>query len=85
MACVTMRVCAHYARSRADSYLFKVAVLAGPLFGVLVVNDVKRGLPLLQLQTFNLRLQLIELLLQVLALLHVLNPKHDQSEGWERV
>lgn len=53
-------------------------MLAGPLLGVLVVYDVQRSLPLFQLQTFNLRLQLIELLLQVLALLHVLDPKHDE-------
>ena len=75
----------HHASGRADSYLFKVAVLAGPLLGVLVVNDVQRSLSLFQLQTFDLCLQLIQLLLQVLALLHVLDPKHDQIADWKTV
>lgn len=77
--------CVHHASSQTDRYLFKVAVLAGSLLGVLVVNDVQRSFPLFQLQTFNLRLQLIQLLLQVFALLHVLDPKHDQIAGWEAV
>lgn len=61
--------------------LFEVALLVGPLLGVLVVDDVQRRLPLLQLQAFDLRLQLVELLLQVFALLHVLHPKGDSGEG----
>lgn len=79
LQCVLL--CVHRASSRADSYLLKVALLAGPLLCVLVVNDVQRCLPLFQLQAFNLRLQLIQLLLQVLALLHVLDPKHHQIAG----
>lgn len=62
-------------------YLFKVAVLAGPLLRVLVMNDVQRSLPLLQLQTFDLSLQLIQLLLQVFALLHVLHSIQGQAQG----
>lgn len=61
--------------------LFEVALLVGPLLGVLVVDDVQRRLPLLQLQAFDLRLQLVELLLQVFALLHVLHPEGDRGEG----
>lgn len=65
-------------QEQLSRYLFKVAVLAGPLLGVLVVDDVQRTLPLFQLQTFNLRLQLVQLLLQVLALFHVFDPKHGR-------
>ena len=56
-------------------HLFEVAVLAGALLGVVVVEDVQGGLALLQLQGLDLRLQLFPLLLQVLALLHVLHPE----------
>lgn len=73
----------HTMGSRACSYLFKVAVLAGPLLCVLVVNDVQRSLSLFQLQTFDLRLQLIQLLLQVLALFHVLHPEHRRRADEE--
>lgn len=59
--------------------LFEVALLVGPLLRVLVVDDVQRRLPLLQLQAFDLRLQLVELLLQVFALLHVLHPEGEQG------
>lgn len=72
-----MRVCC------ADRYLFKVAVFAGPLLGVLVVDDVQRSLPLFHLQTLDLGLELIELLLQVFALLHVLHPEHGQTSRSE--
>lgn len=58
-------------------YLFKVALLAGPLLCVLVVNDVQRSLSLFQLQTFDLCLQFIQLLLQVFAFLHIFHPKDD--------
>lgn len=61
------------------NHLFKVALLAGALLSVLVVNDVQRGLPLFQLQAFNFCLQLVELLLQVLALFHVLHPGHGHN------
>ena len=70
-----------HASSQAEIYLFKVAVLAGPLLGVLVVNDVQRSLSLFHLQTLNLCLQLIQLLLQVLALLHVLHSEQDHITG----
>lgn len=63
--------------------LFEVALLVGALLGVLVVDDVQRRLPLLQLQALDLRLQLVELLLQVLALLHVLHPGGDRGEGYK--
>lgn len=62
-------------------YLFKVAVLAGALLCVLVVYDVQRSFSVFQLEAFDLRLQLVQLLLQVLALLHVLHPKHRQIAG----
>lgn len=61
------------------NHLFKVALLAGALLSVQVVNDVQRGLPLFQLQAFNFCLQLVQLLLQVLALLHVLHPGHGHK------
>lgn len=61
----------------AGGYLLKVAVLAGPLLGVLAVDDVQRSLPLFRLQALNLRLQLA----QLLALLHVLHPEHGQTAG----
>lgn len=71
-----MLQCVCYISSRAGSwYLFKVAVLAGPLLAVLVVDDVQRSLSLLHLQTLDLCLQLVQLLLQVFALLHVLHPE----------
>lgn len=50
-------------------------MLAGPLLCVLVVNDVQSSLSLFELQTLDLGLQFVQLLLQVLALLHVLHPK----------
>lgn len=63
--------------------LFEVALLVGSLLGVLVVDDVQRRLPLLQLQALDLRLQLVELLLQVFALLHVLHPEGDGGKGYK--
>lgn len=64
--------------------LFEVALLVGSLLGVLLVDDVQRRLPLLQLQAFDLRLQLVELLLQVFALLHVLHPVGDGERRLQR-
>lgn len=66
-------------KKKKKKNLLKVALLAGALFGVLVVNDVQRRLPLFQLQAFNFCLQLVQLLLQVLALLHVLHPEHGHN------
>lgn len=57
-------------------------MLASSLLGVVVVDHVQRGLALLQLQALDLRLQLIQLLLEVLALLHVLHPSTGGEGGW---
>lgn len=81
LPCCVWRTHASVGHSVSPANLFEVALLVGPLLGVLVVDNVQRRLPLLQLQALDLRLQLVELLLQVLALLHVLHPGGDTSEG----
>lgn len=66
-------------RSRGARYLSHGAVLAAgatPLRAL--VQGVQGRLPLFELQGLDLRLELVELLLQVLALLHVL---HSAAEG----
>ena len=62
-------------RSRAARYLFDGAVLAAAAtpVGALAVQHVQGRLPLFESQGLDLGLELVELLLQVLALLHVLH------------
>lgn len=55
-------------------------MLAVASAGILVVQYIQSCLSLLQLQRLDFSLQLIQLLLQVLALLHILYPStHKQS------
>lgn len=63
---------------KVKAHLFEVALLAGASLGILVMQDVQMRLSLLKLQELDLGLQLIQLLLQVFALLHVLHPKHTE-------
>lgn len=69
--CVRVCVCLRSYRA----YLFEVAVLAGALLSVLVVEYIQGRFSLLQLQRLDLCLQLIQLLLKVLTLLHILHPE----------
>ena len=76
-------------RSRAARYLFDGAVLAAAAtpVGALAVQHVQGRLPLLESQGLDLGLELVELLLQVLALLHVFHPAGERtsvSRGWQR-
>lgn len=64
---------------KVKAHLFEVALLAGASLGILVMQDVQMRLSLLKLQELDLGLQLIQLLLQVFALLHVLHPKHTHT------
>lgn len=66
-------------------YLFNSVVLAVASAGVLVVQYIQGCLSLLQFQRLDFGLQLVQLLLQVLAFLHVLHPgahKRDLGQCW---
>lgn len=64
------------ARYLFDGVLF--AATAAPV-GVLVVQHVQGRLPLLESQGLDLGLELVELLLEVLALLHVLHSAGERA------
>ena len=76
-------------RRRASRYLFDGVVLAAAAtpIRVLVVQHVQGRLPFFESQGLDLGLELVELLLQVLALLHVLHSAGERTSvlrGWQR-
>lgn len=76
-------------RRWASRYLFDGVVLAAAAtpVGVLIVQHVQGCFPLFESQGLDLGLELVELLLQVLALLHVLHSASKRtsvSRGWQR-
>lgn len=59
-------------------YLLDGVVLAIPPVAVLIVQYIHSRLPFLQLQSLYFSLQFIQLLLEVLALFHVLYPENER-------